>query len=176
VSLIGKQGDLEGSRVMEAEEHTPERSLDELARGLAEGSVSRREALGWMGGILAATVLASVPGIALTQRAAEAAGRHCLNHSMCCACNYYDETTGAFIEAGTCRRALGDSCVLEDSTFSAFRDKCQKRCTANAPPGTIGIIRPLCTAPELTRKTVCRRRATTGEKVCRAPFCEAPTS
>jgi hypothetical protein len=53
--------------------------FDEVAKGLASGSVSRREALRWMGAILAGTVLASVPGIALTQRAAEAALDACLN-------------------------------------------------------------------------------------------------
>jgi hypothetical protein len=40
-----------------------EHSLDELARGLASGSVTRRKALRLMGGILAATVMGSVPGI-----------------------------------------------------------------------------------------------------------------
>jgi hypothetical protein len=47
----------------EAREH----SLDELARGLASGSISRRRALRWMGGALIGGVLASIPGMALAQ-------------------------------------------------------------------------------------------------------------
>ena len=39
-------------------------SFDELAKGLATGAVSRRKALGWMGGALVGAALASVPGVA----------------------------------------------------------------------------------------------------------------
>jgi hypothetical protein len=43
---------------------TTESSLDELAKGLATGAVSRRKALRWMGGALVGAALASVPGVA----------------------------------------------------------------------------------------------------------------
>jgi hypothetical protein len=39
-------------------------SLDELAKGLASGTVSRGKALRWMGGALVGAALASVPGMA----------------------------------------------------------------------------------------------------------------
>jgi len=39
-------------------------SLDELTKGLATGTVSRRKALRWMGGALVGAALASVPGVA----------------------------------------------------------------------------------------------------------------
>jgi hypothetical protein len=42
-----------------AEEH----NLDSLARGLASGSISRRQAVRWMGGALLGSVLAIVPGV-----------------------------------------------------------------------------------------------------------------
>jgi Stigma-specific protein, Stig1 len=44
----------------EAREH----SFDELARGLASGSLSRRKALRLMGGLLVASALGSIPGVA----------------------------------------------------------------------------------------------------------------
>jgi hypothetical protein len=44
----------------EAREH----SFDELARGLASGSLSRRKALRLMGGLLLASALGSLPGVA----------------------------------------------------------------------------------------------------------------
>jgi hypothetical protein len=45
-------------------EPTGEHSLDELARGLASGSLSRGKALRWMGGALLGAALAAVPGVA----------------------------------------------------------------------------------------------------------------
>jgi hypothetical protein len=41
-----------------------EHSLDELARGLADGTISRGKAIRWMGGALVGAALASVPGVA----------------------------------------------------------------------------------------------------------------
>src|ERR687883_188227 len=46
-----------------------ERSFDELAKGLANNSVSRRDALKLVGTALAGGVLASIPGIAWAQQA-----------------------------------------------------------------------------------------------------------
>ena len=43
---------------------TTERSLDELAKGLASGTLSRGKALRWMGGALLGAALASFPGVA----------------------------------------------------------------------------------------------------------------
>ena len=42
-------------------------SFDDLARGLANGTLSRRQALRWMGGAIAGAVLASIPGVAFAQ-------------------------------------------------------------------------------------------------------------
>jgi len=41
-----------------------ETSFDELAKGLASGTISRRQALRWMGGAIAGAAFASVPGVA----------------------------------------------------------------------------------------------------------------
>ena len=49
-------------------EQTREHSLDELARGLASGAISRSKALRLVGGMLGGAVLASVPGVALAQQ------------------------------------------------------------------------------------------------------------
>jgi hypothetical protein len=52
-------------QVHNQEDITEERSFDELARALANGSVSRRQALRLMGGALLGGVLACIPGVAL---------------------------------------------------------------------------------------------------------------
>jgi hypothetical protein len=49
---------------MAAEDHTGEHSFDELARGLASGTISRRNALRLMGAALVGGALASIPGMA----------------------------------------------------------------------------------------------------------------
>src|SRR5215217_7745025 len=52
-------------QVHNQEDITEEHSFDELARALANGSVSRRQALRLMGGALLGGVLACIPGVAL---------------------------------------------------------------------------------------------------------------
>src|SRR3712207_5391368 len=64
-----------GGRLVAAEDYNGERSpqgvpteadhsLDSLARGLADGSLSRRKALRLMGAALVGAALASIPGVA----------------------------------------------------------------------------------------------------------------
>jgi len=52
---------------MGAEDHTREHSFDNLARGLANGTLSRKRALKMLGGGLLGGMLASVPGLAWAQ-------------------------------------------------------------------------------------------------------------
>jgi hypothetical protein len=52
---------------------TRERSFDELAKGLANGTISRRQALRWMGGALAGAAFASVPGVAFAAAGGDSA-------------------------------------------------------------------------------------------------------
>jgi hypothetical protein len=53
-----------------------EHSFDELARGLASGTLSRRKALRLMGAALVGSALASIPGVALA--ADEGGNRECV--------------------------------------------------------------------------------------------------
>src|SRR5215211_7099050 len=50
------------------EDNTRDHSFDELAKGLAKGSLSRGQALRWMGAAVLGGVLASIPGVALAQQ------------------------------------------------------------------------------------------------------------
>jgi hypothetical protein len=145
---------------MGVEEH----SLDELARGLASGSVSRRKALKVMGGVLVGTVLGSVPGIALTQRAAEAALSACRNASACCACTYEE---GGGITGSTCFKEVGHRC--EGRRIQSFRSQCEERCFANAPP-TADIVIDFDCEEVRGLERVCRQRES-GEKHCGQRSC-----
>jgi hypothetical protein len=74
---------------------TREHSLDELAKGLASGTVSRRQALRLMGGALLGGVLASIPGgVALAQRGGGNT-----------ACDEFCHTAFSGREAGQCASA-----------------------------------------------------------------------
>ena len=65
---------------------TTERSLDELAKGLASGTLSRGKAIRWMGGALLGAALASVPGVAWANDCRRL-GRECRRDSQCCSRN-----------------------------------------------------------------------------------------
>jgi hypothetical protein len=61
-------------------------SFDELAKGLATGTLSRGKALRWMGGALVGAALASVPGVAWANDCRRL-GRECRRDSQCCSRN-----------------------------------------------------------------------------------------
>jgi hypothetical protein len=63
-----------------------ELSLDELAKGLATGTLSSGKAIRWMGGALLGAALASVPGVAWANDCRRL-GRECRRDSQCCSKN-----------------------------------------------------------------------------------------
>jgi hypothetical protein len=64
-----------------------ELSLDELAKGLATGTLSRGKAIRWMGGALLGAALASFPGVAWADDDCRRLGRECRRDSQCCSRN-----------------------------------------------------------------------------------------
>src|ERR671911_2272707 len=62
-------------------------SLDELAKGLATGTLSRGKAIRWMGGAILGAALASVPGVAWANDDCRRLGRECRRDSQCCSRN-----------------------------------------------------------------------------------------
>ena|SRR5215217_1706119 len=68
-------------------------SLDKVAKGLARGSISRRNVLRLVGNMLGSTLLASVLGAALAQRPAQTQD-FCPNPAeACCTCRYREHAT-----------------------------------------------------------------------------------
>src|SRR4051794_4264193 len=63
-----------------------ELSLDELAKGLATGTLSRGKVIRWMGGALLGAALASFPGVAWANDC-RPLGRECRRDSQCCSRN-----------------------------------------------------------------------------------------
>ena len=112
-----------------------ERSFDELARGLASGSISRGKALKLMGAALVGGVLASSPGVALaaptcptgevrcrgkcvdpssftTDRDCGACGARCSKNSFCASgvCRVRRATFTCFCTDGTSTSGCFDDC------------------------------------------------------------------
>jgi hypothetical protein len=69
-------------------------SFDELARGLASGSISRGKAIRLMGAALLGGTLASMPGVALADDECKRTGKKCKKNKQCCSGN---------CSGGTCR-------------------------------------------------------------------------
>ena len=101
-----------------------ERSFDELARGLANGSISRGKALRLMGAALVGGVLASMPGTAEAARFTCPTGFHkCKGMSSCCvegrACCGTKSVPACCAEGDVCCRVRTNSGTLKFCTSSA---------------------------------------------------------
>jgi len=113
----------------EAREH----SLDELARGLASGNLSRAKALKLMGATLVGGALASIPGIAMAKP--KPAGRKC-NHDHQC-------ESGQCV-SGECQPSCipnGDPC-----TEATAPQCCSGNCSNGfcCPTGYVGLSNGTC--------------------------------
>jgi hypothetical protein len=124
------------------------RSFDELAKGLANGTISRRQALRWMGGALAGAEVASLPGVAFA-----AAGGNT-------ACDAFCHQNFSGRQAGNCTRAGARG------TGPCFE------CT------TAGGCRPSFTKPSCTGVTgqsyncsTCKCECPSGQVACGSQCC-----
>jgi hypothetical protein len=105
-------------------------SLDEVAKGLASGSISRRKVLRLVESMLGSNLLASVPGVALAQIPAQAQ-EFCPNPAeACCTCRYRERgTTETFrskcylLPTSRCGRRRGHELF----------ERCQELCEENRP-------------------------------------------
>jgi len=136
------------------QEHpTADLSFDDLAKGIASGTVSRRKALRILGAALVGGVLASIPGVAL----AKPKPGKCTRNSQCPA-------TQACIN-GVCgcpstTTLCGGSCVSNvcgpNETFNTTICQCE---TVGCTAGTTG-----CAGP--SRQSFCMERVDGGGTVC----------
>jgi hypothetical protein len=87
-----------------------ELSLDELAKGLATGTLSRGKAIRWMGGALLGAALASVPGVAWADDCRRL-GRACRRDSQCCSRNCIRQGDDKVCACPEGRTPCNDRCV-----------------------------------------------------------------
>ena len=127
-------------------EPTVEHSLDELAKGLATGTLSRGKALRWMGGALLGAALASFPGIAWADDDCRRLGRECRRDSQCCSRNCIRQGDEKVCGCPEGKTPCNDRCVNlkrnENHCGECF-NPCDEgvecingRCAASCPPDT----------------------------------------
>ena len=101
-------------------------SLDELAKGLATGTLSRGKAIRWMGGALLGAALASVPGVALADDCRRL-GRECRRDSQCCTRNCIRRGDDKVCGCPEGRTRCNDRCV-NLKTNERHCGRCFNRC------------------------------------------------
>jgi hypothetical protein len=169
-------------------------SVDALARGLADGTVSRRKALRLMGGVLLGGTLASIPGIAWAKSDKCKKDSQCSVGAKCCSGICLD-TTNSDLNCGCCNcncQELGSSIhccntICEDFNKDGNCGDCGRTCDP-APPRCEtclgGTTRGSCSRKQCpgrkvldpsgqTCNCVCPEGTTAcGEECCNSENCE----
>jgi hypothetical protein len=105
---------------------TTQSSLDELAKGLANGTLSRGKAIRWMGGALLGAALASVPGVAWANDCRRL-GRECRRDSQCCSRNCVRRGDDKVCGCPQGQSRCGDRCVNRERNENHCGE-CFNRC------------------------------------------------
>ena len=117
-------------------------SLDELARGLASGTISRGKALRWMGSALVGAALAVVPGVAWAASCPQGQTRcnnRCVNlqkNERHCGCCFHRCAEGQKCVSGVCQgpcQPVGGFCTNNNQC-----------CSYNCDPNTGCVPRNPC--------------------------------
>jgi hypothetical protein len=103
--------------------------FDDLARGLADGSLTRGKALRLMGAALVGGALASLPGTALADDDCRSFGRRCRRDSQCCSKNCVRRGDGKVCGCPEGQRRCNDRCVNLQRNENHC-GSCSNRCAA----------------------------------------------
>ena len=105
---------------------TTQSSLDELAKGLANGTLSRGKAIRLVGGALLGTALASFPGVAWANDCRRL-GRECRRDSQCCSRNCVRRGDDKVCGCPEGKSSCNDRCVNLDRNENHC-GSCSNRC------------------------------------------------
>ena len=108
-------------------QQTTNQSFDDLAKGLATGTLSRGKAIRWMGGALLGAALASLPGVAWANDDCRRLGRECRRDSQCCSRNCIRRGDDKVCGCPEGQRRCNDRCVNLDRN-ERHCGRCFNRC------------------------------------------------
>jgi hypothetical protein len=126
-----------------------ELSLDELAKGLATGNLSRGKAIRWMGGALLGAALASIPGVAWADDDCRRLGRGCRRDSQCCSKNCIRQGDEKVCGCPEGKTACNERCVNLDRNDNHCGE-CFNRCDEE-----VECIEGVCGGTECTEHIIC---------------------
>jgi hypothetical protein len=146
-----------------------ELSLDELAKGLATGTLSRGKAIRWMGGALLGAALASFPGVAWANDCRRL-GRECRRDSQCCSRNCIRRGDDKVCGCPEGQTRCNDRCV-NLKTNENHCGRCGKRCDAGEQcvRGECQGGEPICT-PSCPEGQECMEGPPGAQPICQ-PIC-----
>jgi hypothetical protein len=125
-----------------------ESSFDELARGLASGSLSRRKALRLMGAALVGGTLASLGiGEAAAAPPCRPVGKHCKNASRCCSGRCVNGTCAAVTFSSItcdCEGAVVRTIECSTADCSMAAAVCNTQCADLGGGTPISCVTPSC--------------------------------
>jgi hypothetical protein len=153
-----------------------ERSFDELARGLASGSVSRRKALRLMGAALVGSALGSLGGVAAADDECKPLNKKCRKNHQCCSGNCVNSTCAACpsetTPCGTECCTAGESCyrfgIPNTEPICCSNPGCVGFASAAGPPGCITSAASV----DICDRTTCNTDADCSGELCvQTPGC-----
>jgi hypothetical protein len=151
---------------------TPEGSLDELAKGLANGTVSRGKALRWMGGALVGAALASVPGVAWA-KPKPGKQKKCKGFEDCQGKVPGSECIGGQCVCGSGTTLCGGVCCVTESCCGGVNGVCcgapNTTCVNGECVCSPGIV--ACDGGCCAEGYICVPRAGGGESCCPGNTC-----
>ena len=129
--------------------------FDELARGLADGTLTRGKALRLMGAALVGGALASAPRVALADDDCRRFGRRCRRDSQCCSKNCVRRGDEKVCGCPEGKRRCNDRCVnlkRNENHCGSCSNRCAEgeqcvggTCTSGAcPPGRVELSNGTC--------------------------------
>jgi hypothetical protein len=124
----GKNGEVVSTQGECTDCNTTESSFDELARGLAHGTISRGRALCMLGAALVGGAFASIPGAAWA--ACKPLARKCTANTQCCSrnCIKNPQGNGKICGCPTGKTLCGGRCVTNCTAPKVLNTDCQCVC------------------------------------------------
>jgi hypothetical protein len=158
-------------------------SLDELAKGLATGTLSRGRALRMLGAALVGGAFASIPGAAWA--ACKQPFHKCTANSQCCSrqCIKNPQGNGKICGCPTGKTLCpaGNQCVTCSNTGEVVN---LTTCKCECPSGTVlcnnACVSNVCSGGRVFNQATCKCECLTGQEVCSGtntcvPSCDPTT-